>query len=145
MKILMIVDPERKDFYDYLKQDTANDYLLLWHESRSDIPAWISQEAFFKNYFSWEDFFTPMQLIDEVNPDRIVFFEIIDQRQIALLVAANKKIVKTFYLEHGAAGSKETAIERANVKNYFFNRKLYQLIKRFSGSSVKIVLGEQTA
>lgn len=134
MKILMIVEPDRKDWYRYLKTDTTNQYFLLWYESKSDIPDWVKKEPFFKEIYHWGAFISSGQLLKKINPDRIVFFEIIDQRQIALLVAANKKSVKTFYLEHGAAGSKETAIYRANEKNYFIKKKSHYLLKRFRGA-----------
>src|SRR6188768_2078535 len=99
MKILVIVEPERKDWYHYLKSDISNQYILLWHEGKADIPGWIKQESFFDKIYYWGQFISPGQLLKNIRPDRIILFEIIDQRQIALIVAANKKKIKTFYLE----------------------------------------------
>lgn len=130
MKILMIVEPDREDWYNYLTPDTSNEYFLLWHENESDIPDEVRQNKFFKKIYSWSAFATPKQLLKKVQPDRIVFFEIIDQRQIALLVTANKAGIKTFYLEHGAAGNKEAAIQRANEKDFFSKTKKHYLFNR---------------
>lgn len=139
MRILIIVEPERVDWYSYLKVDTSNEYFLLWYEDLSDIPDWVKQEPFFKKVYSWSAFTFPGQLLKKIKPDRIIFFEIIDQRQIALLVTANKKSVKTFYLEHGAAGNKETAIKRANEKNFFLKSKAAYLMERFNGAFGRMI------
>ena len=140
MKILVIVEPERKDWYHYLTFDRSNEYVLLWHENESDIPQNLKKESFFKHVYYWTEFRSPGALLKTIQPDRIVFFEIIDQRQIALLVAANKRKIKTFYLEHGAAGNKEAAIKRAHEDNFFSNKKIHYLIERLRtafGSMVK--------
>lgn len=126
----MIVEPERTDWYQYLTSDTQNEYCLLWHETECDIPEEVRQNNFFQKIYSWSSFTTPGSLLKKIKPDRIVFFEIIDQRQIALLVSANKAGVKTFYLEHGAAGNRETAIQRANEKNFFSKKKKSYLVNR---------------
>jgi hypothetical protein len=139
MKILMIVEPDRTDWYHYLTTDTLNEYYLLWYESESDAPAEVRQDRFFKKIYCWDVFTTPKQLLKMVQPDRIVFFEIIDQRQIALLVAANKEGIKTFYLEHGAAGDKEAAIQRANEENYFSKTKKNYLINRIKTGFGKLL------
>jgi hypothetical protein len=130
MRILMIVEPDRMDWYHYLTTDTLNEYYLLWYESEPDIPVEVRHNSFFKRIYCWDDFTTPKQLLKKVQLDRIVFFEIIDQRQIALLVSANKMGIKTFYLEHGAAGNKEAAIQRANEENYFSKTKKSYLVNR---------------
>jgi hypothetical protein len=135
MKILLIVEPERTDWYYYFESDTSNEYVLLWYESRSDIPPFVKEKSFFKEVYYWSAFISPDELLRKIKPDRIVFFEILDQRQIALLVAANKKAVKTFYLDHGAAGNKEFAIKRANQKNYFRKKKMGYLLRRLKGAS----------
>lgn len=130
MKILAIVEPDRTDWYKYLTADTRNDYFLLWHETEADIPEELRLNKFFKRIYSWSNFSTPKQLLKKIAPDRIVFFEIIDQRQIALLVTANKSGVKTFYLEHGAAGNKEAAIQRAEEPDFFSKTKKHYLLNR---------------
>ncbi len=139
MKILLIVEPEREDWYHYLKSDNSNEYLLLWHESSKDIPDWLKRDTFFKKVYDWQRFITPVRLLKEIKPDRIVFFEIIDQRQIALLVTANKKKVKTFYLEHGAAGDREAAIMRANEPHFFLNIKKNYLLNRFKNGLGRLI------
>ncbi|TMI64943.1 MAG: hypothetical protein E6H07_03225 [Bacteroidetes bacterium] len=140
MKILVIVPPERIDFYIYLEKDTKNDYLLLWHETaRQAEESRIRIPTFFKEVYYWSQFITPGSLLKKIQPDRIIFFEIIDQRQIALIVKAKFKKVRTFYLEHGAAGSKETAIERLEVPGFIRRERIPYLFKRVTTSSLKVI------
>ena len=138
MKILLILTPERKDWYTYLREDDLNDYHLLWHENTKDIPEWIYKDDFFKKVYSWNDFATPQRLLKKLAPDRIVFFEIIDQRQIALLVAANSKKIKTFYLEHGASAERSTSLKGYEPKNNFKEEKLTYLKDRFSSAFLSL-------
>lgn len=139
MRILIIVEPDRKDWYHYLKSDKNSRYILLWHESQNDIPDWVKDEPFFSEVYVWTSFTTPGQLINKIKPDRIVFFEIIDQRQIALMVTANNKGIKTFYLEHGAAGNKEAAIKRSNEKDFFRQKKSHYLLQRMKSAFWKML------
>jgi hypothetical protein len=131
MKVLLIVQPDRFDFYNYLAEAKDIEWVLLWNEKPGQmvVPAEKLPVKFSKIIF-WTDFITPKQIIDEIKPDRIVLFEIIDLRQIALIVTGNKIGVPTFYLEHGAAGDKDTAISRWD-ETTFSNHKLPYLVNRF--------------
>jgi hypothetical protein len=129
-KILIIVPPERFDFYDYLAALGEVDLLLLWHTDPNQMKFGFGDLPLaFQQIVYWNHFKTPEYLIKQIKPDKIVFFEIIDLRQISLIVTAKKLGVRTFYLEHGAAGDKETAIIRWQETTftrhklpYFFNR-----------------------
>lgn len=135
MKILLIVQPERFDFYNYLSKDIENEYVLLWYEKESMMKLQKDElPVRFSSIYYWTDFFTPSDLLKKIKPDKIIFFEIIDLRQIALIVSAKAYKIRTFYLEHGAAGSRETAIlrwdETTFVRNkipYFVNRLIKHL------------------
>jgi hypothetical protein len=131
MRILLVADPNRGDMYGYLEKDTENEYILLWFEDRynNESKPLAEYSITFKKEWYWKDFLTPQSLLDKIQPDKIVFIEIIDLRQIALIVAARSNGISTFYLEHGAAGDAATAIVRwedAGAKE----RKLNYLIKR---------------
>lgn len=139
MKILLILEAERKDWYTYLKSDPENDYYLLWYESKSEIPVSILADTFFKEIYYWDQYLTPDSLLKRINPDRIVFFEIIDQRQIALLVTANKKKIKTIYLAHGASSDVAATILRSEQKSFFFKTKMKYLKERFKGSTMRMI------
>lgn len=127
MRILLIVSPDREDFYNYLKQDEQSEYLLLWHEKKE-----IDQKkySFFRQEFYWSDYATPLALIQSIKPDKIVLFEIIDQRQMALIVTANAKGITTFYLEHGAAADKDTALERSKATLDFYKKRGGYILNR---------------
>lgn len=130
MVILLIVQPDRIDNYEYLKNDSKNEYVLLWYEKKPTSPLPVEQYPIhFSRIIFWADFTTPQQIINDVKPDKIVFFEIIDLRQIALIVCAGANNITTFYLEHGAAGDKNTAISRWNEVT-MRRHKIPYLLKR---------------
>lgn len=137
MRILLIVDPLRRDFYAYLNTMKEVDFLLLFYVKPNDNSVDMSTLPVpFKEVFYWENYKTASQLLDIVKPDKIVFFEIIDQRQISLIVTAKAKGIKTFYLEHGAAGDVVTALARSEndkTVTYFFQR-IQATITRFFNS-----------
>lgn len=140
MRILVIVPPERLDFYNYLENDTTNDYLLLWHETKEELKeARPSIPDLFKETYYWSRFATATALIKKIRPDKIIFFEIIDQRQIALIICAGEKKITTFYLEHGAAGSREAAIERFQIQGFVNKQRFPYLLKRIGTSLFKVV------
>lgn len=139
MKIVLILEAERKDWYTYLRTDIDNDYYLLWYESKILIPEWIKEDIFFKEIYYWDNYLTAKNLLAQIKPDRLVFFELIDQRQIALLVTANKLKIKTIYLAHGASSSLEGTLLRSEQKKFFLDTKLSYLKKRLRGSIIKMV------
>jgi hypothetical protein len=77
-------------------------------------------------------------LLSQIKPDKIIFFEIIDLRQIALIVSAKGLNIPTFYLEHGAAGNKETVITQME-RSTFSKDKLPYLKKKISNLSFDII------
>jgi hypothetical protein len=138
MRILIITCPKRIDLYNYLKDDRGNMFEVLWYENINEFKKHETElhELFGKQYF-WNDYFTPLKLLLSIKPERIIFTEIIDQREIALIVAAKYYNIPTFYLEHGSAGDKETAIKRQyfsktdkliRFKNVIFKRILTSFI-----------------
>ena len=139
MKILLILEAERRDWYTYLRKDLENDYFLLWHESKSDIPNWIRQDTFFRDVYYWDKYLTAQNLLNDIKPERIIFFELIDQRQIALLTTANKHNIKTIYLEHGASADVEGTIFMSEHEKGFLRKKIDYLKKRFMTSLMKMV------
>jgi len=137
LKILLIVPPNRKDFYDQLKNIVNAEIYILWHIRKKD-SQFDELLSFVKGQYYWADYLTPYNLLKKIKPDRIIFFEIVDLRQIALIVAARSKGIRSFYLEHGAAGDRQTAIRRWNETS-FFKRKLPQLFKRFTKNLTDII------
>jgi hypothetical protein len=132
-KILLIVPPHRTDFYNYLGQITDFRFCILFHVHKKNsenikLPGFISEQYF------WSDYNTPLELLKLINPEKLIFFEIIDQRQISLVITANHFDYQTFYLEHGAAGNKETSMlrsESGKISHILFNR-IPNIAKRLS-------------
>ncbi len=114
VRVLLLAEPKRPDGFAYLGDreggEPALRFELLWHESPEDYAGPLP--PFIERVYHWSDYPTPDALLDAVRPDRIVFMEIIDLRQIALVAAARARRIPTFYLEHGAAGDVATARSR---------------------------------
>ena len=114
-RVLLVADPRALGAFDYLARGEAGAppglrFELLWWERRPDqespAPAWIEAQHY------WSDHATPGRLLDRLQPDRVVLSEIIDLRQIALIIAARGRGLPSYYLEHGAAGDAATARRR---------------------------------
>lgn len=119
MKLLIIVDPQRVDHYSFILEAPDFNFDLLWHERRQDDPMGDRHRSGRWNAVHyWRDFATPADLLEKVRPDRILFFEIIDQRQIALNSAARRLGISAFYVEHGAAGDSATSMKRWSEVSY---------------------------
>ena len=58
MKIVLILEAERRDWYTYLRDDLNNDYYLLWYESKILIPEWVKEDIFFKEIYYWDNYIT---------------------------------------------------------------------------------------
>lgn len=130
MRVLLVVPPERTDFYGYLGGAADFEFLHLWHEKRSQFKADPARLPIqFSSVHFWQDHASPARLLRALRPDKIVFFEIIDLRQIALAVAAGAAGISTFFLDHGAAGDRGTALTRWQ-ETRFFGQKLPYLINR---------------
>lgn len=130
LKLLIIVDPERPDFYSYFNElEPYAELSLLWFIKEKDFVK-PKGNIHFTNFYFWDAYATPKDLIKKVQPDKIIFFEVLDQRQISLVIAANAMKVPTIYLEHGAAGHRETALNRSEegiLKNLKENKlKFYK-------------------
>jgi len=118
MKILIIADPARLDYFDFItsadssikKWELIWDYKYSERSEKKDLLTLANDKPISIHY--WSDFFTPYELIRKINPDKIVFFEIIDLWQIPLVIAARKKGVSTFFIEHGVGNSVEQVINR---------------------------------
>jgi len=106
------------------------EWILLWYEKPVHVKGNLAEIPFpFKEVIYWGDYLTPARLIKKVKPDRILFYEIIDLRQIALIVTASAYQVPTYYSDHGAAGDKEATIKYIQTKT-FKNHTLPYLINR---------------
>lgn len=55
----------------------------------------------------WNDFSTPTEILQKIQPSQIIFHDIESFHQIALNITARKKNIKTFVLEHGLRRSFE--------------------------------------
>jgi hypothetical protein len=136
VRIVLVVQPWRLDYYSHLAEATGIDWILLWYEKPSQETADLPAIPFpFKEIIYWGDYRTPSQLLKKVKPDRILFYEIIDLRQIALIVTAGAKEIPTYFSDHGAAGDKEATIKYIQTRTfkthtlpYLVNRVRYNFL-----------------
>jgi hypothetical protein len=130
-RILLLFPPQRVDLYDFLENDLLNDYFILNFEHTDDKKNSLIA-SFIKGEYYWSDYLTPASLIKEISPDKIVFGEIFDIKQIALCVYANLSGIKTLFLDHGASGDLEGYIEtHKKLKGFIFYEKFKKLPKNF--------------
>lgn len=130
-KILLVAPPCRRDFYAYLEHDSCNMYEQLWFDSPADMDEHqISAPPFVRRTLFWGDYRTPKQLLASVRPDKVVVMEMVDLHQIALIATARKIGIPTIYLDHGAAGDRETYIRRMHSEPTFFRQKLARMLRR---------------
>ena len=135
----MVVQPGRLDYYSHLAAAKDVEWILLWYEKPSQMKEKLSEIPFpFKEVIFWGDYRTPAGLLKKVKPDRILFYEIIDLRQIALIVTAGARKVPTYYSDHGAAGDKEATIKFIQSRT-FKNHTLPYLLDRFKNNLLDIV------
>lgn len=131
MKVLLICEPLRKDWYTYLGESEILHIDSLWYEAKKDdLTEYDKLNFTFQNIYYWVDFSTPGQLLKKIKPDKILFFEIIDHRQISLIIAANKLNIPTIFIDHGAAGDKDGYVHLLKNAQYFKKQVPY-LFKRF--------------
>lgn len=57
----------------------------------------------------WEQYHSPYQILDEIQPDLIIFHDIEAYNQMALNIAAKNNGIKTCVLQHGLRGEYEVA------------------------------------
>lgn len=108
-KILFILPAHRTDLYDFLEEKIEGECHTLFFESAEQKPN-DKKASFIAGEYFWQDYITPISLIKEINPDKIIFGEIFDIKQVALCVYANYKKIPTFFIDHGAAGHLESQI-----------------------------------
>lgn len=124
-KILLNWDTTRKDLLEpfiFLKDDI--EFIIIWGEDKNS----TANHPFRQIYF--RDFKTPYQLLKEIRPDKIVFFNIDSFPQIALNLAARNSRIPTYVMHHGIHHSDNLEISKQNEK-YGLNKKL-KLINNIS-------------
>lgn len=98
--ILLITAAERPDLYNYLEADKENKYCLLCG-IKTESKSFDLIPPFIQSVYYWENFISPFDLLKTIKPDVLVFFEIFDLYQTALIVLANSLRLPTFFLDHG--------------------------------------------
>ncbi|TMI64939.1 MAG: hypothetical protein E6H07_03205 [Bacteroidetes bacterium] len=134
MRVLLIADPGRPDFFEYLisANSSVKSWEIIWEYKYSGK---TEQKEFLVvsngktvPIHYWSDLATPNVLFRKIDPDKIIFFEIIDLWQISLVIAAQKKKITTFFVEHGVGNSVEQVInrfnERLNLNDWFKKYKI---------------------
>lgn len=130
MRIVVVVQPWRFDYYNFLAQAKDIEWILLWYEKPgAGQPSVADLPLPFKQIIYWQNYRSPQALLREVKPDRILFFEIIDLRQIALIVSAAAKQIPTYYSDHGAAADKDATLRFLQTRT-FRNNTLPYLLNR---------------
>lgn len=133
-KVLLVWWYDRKDLIaPYLEMQNSFEFTVLFYRFKSQENSTIANELPFKRIY-WTEYLSPYQLLDEINPEKILFFGTEDMLSTALIVAAKIKSIDTCYVSHGLRGSlseiissiennPKNKIERYSADNPDFNRK----------------------
>ncbi len=109
MKIVIVCNPKRRDFYEYILEHLQehHDIFILW-----DYAPGVGQNKSSINWLYWKDYPTPKQFLHYIKPDKLIFFEIIDFWQVPLIIACHRYKVTSFFVEHGVGNSIEQVESR---------------------------------
>ena len=99
-KILLIASVERPDLYGYLEADKSNEYHFLCGEKKANVNRSLVSD-FIQSLYFWEDYSTALNLLESIKPDLLVFFEIFDLYQSALIIVAKSLHIQTIFIDHG--------------------------------------------
>jgi hypothetical protein len=99
-KIIIVGDYNRDDFL-YVGKLMQGSYAIYFldHLSEKEITS-FNYKKWGKALF-WKDYKDALDLIDTVNPTKVLFYFIESFNHVALNVACKCKGIKTFHLEHG--------------------------------------------
>lgn len=133
MRLIVISPPQRKDFYYYITERLEKDHeiFLLWNYKKDNTS--VEPYGNIKSLY-WSDYATPHELINKIQPDKILFLEILDLWQIALIIACHHFKIPTFFAEHGIGNNINLVIRRFGEKpgvkerfGYYWNKLLTAL------------------
>ena len=99
-RILLVGDYNRDDFLYVAKfLHKEIDFYFIEHISQN----YVTNSGCFRygNVLFWKDFCDAYELLDQIRPDKVVFYFIESYCHVALNVACGVKSVPTFHLEHG--------------------------------------------
>ncbi|TNE54221.1 MAG: hypothetical protein EP338_08640 [Bacteroidetes bacterium] len=97
-KILLVWGYHRKGWiepFEKLKKDF--DFVYLDHLERAD----EEQSLVDLPRYYWMDYKSPYQLLDDIQPDRVIFMSITRSNAMALNQACRHRRIKTYILQHG--------------------------------------------
>lgn len=122
-KVLLYWDANRKDLLEpFLKLKDEIDFVILWGDQPGkDLPF---PQIYIRNYR------TPYQLLNEVRPDKILFFNINSYPQIAVSLAASNRKIPRYHMHHGIHHADNLEINLQKEKEGMHVRK--RLISNFS-------------
>jgi hypothetical protein len=127
-KILLVSSNRRIDLFNYLLNQDNIEIIILSNED-------INKDLNIKQ-IQFKKYHTPLNIINDINPDIILFLEVYDILQISLCIVANKVGLKTIFLEHGiSSNSEEYLAENNEINRKHFNR----LIKNLKAINYSII------
>jgi hypothetical protein len=133
-KILLLFPIKRIDVFYFFENDLGNDYFIL--DDIEHLPTDFNGVNFIKAMYYWDDYLTPRQILSKIKPDKIIFSEIFDIKQIALCITANHLNIPTFFIDHGVyTSAEESEKTHTALEGSIFRSK----IKKLTTSFIKII------
>ncbi|HEX2535871.1 MAG TPA: hypothetical protein VHK69_19145, partial [Chitinophagaceae bacterium] len=98
-RFLLVGDYNRNDFLEISRQLKEVDFYFIEHINAGAI---TNKEAGKSGtILFWKDFKSAFDLLDQVRPDKVLFYFIESFNHVALNAACKIKGVPTYHLEHG--------------------------------------------
>lgn len=146
-KILLVWWYDRQDLIaPYLEMKDELDITVLFYRFPHQESKEVAESLPFKKIY-WLDYISPYQLLNDIQPEKVLFFGIESVLTISLIAAAKIKNIPTAYISHGLRGdlnevikidSQPISIERYQKSNKNYNeKKWHTLVFLFLVFSIK--------
>jgi len=131
-KVLLHWWYDRKDLTaPFLLMQDVFDFTVLFYKYPQQETSDLSTFPFRRIY--WSDYNSPHQILNDIQPDLVIFFGVRNKYTVGLLLASKGQSIPTCYLTHGLHGSlkdtlqkQEDKLEESTPVQYKKNNQFFQ-------------------
>ncbi len=121
-KVLLVWWYDRRDLIaPYLEMQDDIEFTVLFYRFPEQEDKSMADTLPFKRIY-WLDYHSPYEILNDVNPDKILLFSNFGILTVSLIVAANIRKIETSYVSHGL---------RSELKDILKNQDTPQTILRY--------------
>ena len=123
-RILLVWWYDRADLWKPFEKLKKNfDYSLLFYKFKEEEQKSLPYDTYF-----WTEFVSPFEIIDQIKPDKVIFFGVVSHYTIALNYVCKKFGIKTYQIEHGVRANLKEALKIENVNKIEEKKEENQVI-----------------